>query len=177
MSAWLQLDDGQLALLLRDHDPRAIEAIYEIHRDLIYKYVARSPIPTDLVEDICTDVLLRVIRDIWSFDPSRSSLRSWLLAIARRTVTFSVRRQVFSTEGAIALGAKFARHFARSVIQWLESRLTARISKFLSPNSTPAIKDFLMQVEAWFQINCDHSPRMVLVSTSWFELREIVLNA
>ncbi|MFE2168969.1 sigma-70 family RNA polymerase sigma factor [Streptomyces sp. NPDC059447] len=81
----------RLALAARDGDPaKADRFVRALHRD-VWRYVAYLSADPQAAEDLTQDVFLRALAALPRFE-GRSSARTWLLSIARRTVVDSVRR-------------------------------------------------------------------------------------
>ncbi|MFI9271205.1 sigma-70 family RNA polymerase sigma factor [Kitasatospora sp. NPDC052896] len=73
------------ALAARDGDPTAVEAfVRATHRD-VWRYVAHLSADPQSADDLTQDTYLRALRSLPRFE-GRSSARTWLLSIARRTV-------------------------------------------------------------------------------------------
>ncbi|GLW01930.1 RNA polymerase sigma factor [Streptomyces lavendulae subsp. lavendulae] len=80
----------RLALAARDGDPaKADRFVRALHRD-VWRYVAYLSADPQAAEDLTQDVFLRALAALPRFE-GRSSARTWLLSIARRTVVDSVR--------------------------------------------------------------------------------------
>jgi RNA polymerase sigma-70 factor, ECF subfamily len=80
----------RLALAARDGDPEAVELfVRELHRD-VWRYVAHLSADTQLADDLAQDTFLRALGSLHRFE-GRSSARTWLLSIARRTVVDNLR--------------------------------------------------------------------------------------
>ncbi|KJY30003.1 sigma-70 family RNA polymerase sigma factor, partial [Streptomyces katrae] len=81
----------RLALDARDGDPvKADRFVRALHRD-VWRYVAYLSADTQAADDLTQDVFLRALAALPRFE-GRSSARTWLLSIARRTVVDSIRR-------------------------------------------------------------------------------------
>ncbi|MFF4582005.1 sigma-70 family RNA polymerase sigma factor [Streptomyces sp. NPDC001373] len=81
----------RLALAARDGDPaKADRFVRALHRD-VWRYVAYLSADRQAADDLTQDVFLRALAALPRFE-GRSSARTWLLSIARRTVVDSVRR-------------------------------------------------------------------------------------
>lgn len=63
-----------------------IEAIFEEHKDAVYRFAWRMMNSAAAAEDITQDVFLSVLRLPDRFDPNRGRLRSFLLGIARNLI-------------------------------------------------------------------------------------------
>ncbi|MFB7468056.1 sigma-70 family RNA polymerase sigma factor [Streptomyces sp. NPDC056224] len=80
----------RLALAARDGDPaKADRFVRALHRD-VWRYVAYLSADTQAADDLTQDVFLRALAGLHRFE-GRSSARTWLLSIARRTVVDSLR--------------------------------------------------------------------------------------
>lgn len=81
----------QLALAARDGDPeKADRFVRALQRD-VWRYVAFLSADPQAADDLTQDVFLRALPALRRFE-GRSSARTWLLSIARRTVVDSIRR-------------------------------------------------------------------------------------
>ncbi|MEU9716999.1 sigma-70 family RNA polymerase sigma factor [Streptomyces sp. NPDC047976] len=81
----------RLALDARDGDPaKADRFVRALHRD-VWRYVAYLSADAQAADDLTQDVFLRALAALPRFE-GRSSARTWILSIARRTVVDSVRR-------------------------------------------------------------------------------------
>lgn len=80
----------RLALDARDGDPlKADRFVRALHQD-VWRYVAYLSADTQADDDLTQDVFLRALAALPRFE-GRSSARTWLLSIARRTVVDSIR--------------------------------------------------------------------------------------
>ncbi|MEW2413050.1 sigma-70 family RNA polymerase sigma factor [Streptomyces sp. NPDC046866] len=80
----------RLALAARDGDPeKADRFVRALHRD-VWRYVAFLSADVQAADDLTQDVFLRALAALPRFE-ARSSARTWLLSIARRTVVDSLR--------------------------------------------------------------------------------------
>ncbi|MFE2145764.1 sigma-70 family RNA polymerase sigma factor [Streptomyces sp. NPDC059456] len=81
----------RLALAARDGDPeKADRFVRALQRD-VWRYVAYLSADPQAADDLTQDVFLRALPALRRFE-GRSSARTWLLSIARRTVVDSIRR-------------------------------------------------------------------------------------
>ncbi|WP_406055315.1 sigma-70 family RNA polymerase sigma factor [Streptomyces sp. NBC_01077] len=80
-----------LALAARDGDPAKADLfVRALHRD-VWRYVAYLSADKQAADDLTQEVFLRALAALPRFE-GRSSARTWLLSIARRTVVDSLRR-------------------------------------------------------------------------------------
>ncbi|WP_369182432.1 sigma-70 family RNA polymerase sigma factor [Streptomyces sp. Y1] len=73
------------ALAARHGDPAAVERFVRATRPDVLRYVAHLSGEPQAADDLTQDTYLRALRGLHRFE-ARSSARTWLLAIARRTV-------------------------------------------------------------------------------------------
>lgn len=79
-----------LALAARDGDPAKADLfVRALHRD-VWRYVAYLSADRQAADDLTQEVFLRALAALPRFQ-GRSSARTWLLSIARRTVVDSLR--------------------------------------------------------------------------------------
>ncbi|WP_443055157.1 sigma-70 family RNA polymerase sigma factor [Streptomyces sp. NBC_00704] len=79
------------ALAARAGDPDAVERFVRALRPDVVRYVTRLCADRQLADDLAQDTFLRALGSLHRFE-GRSSARTWLLSIARRTVVDSLRR-------------------------------------------------------------------------------------
>ncbi|MFJ3636674.1 sigma-70 family RNA polymerase sigma factor [Streptomyces sp. NPDC090112] len=80
----------RLALAARDGDRvKTDRFVRALHRD-VWRYVAYLSADAQAADDLTQDVFLRALAGLHRFE-GRSSARTWLLSIARRTVVDSLR--------------------------------------------------------------------------------------
>jgi len=95
-------DDFQLVAAVLRKDRKATAEFVSLHADPIYNFVWNRLIPrTDLVEDLVQEVFLAAWENLPKFQGT-SSLRSWLLGIARHKVEDYYRlrlREAVSLDG------------------------------------------------------------------------------
>ncbi|MFE2141162.1 sigma-70 family RNA polymerase sigma factor [Streptomyces sp. NPDC059456] len=81
-----------LALAARDGDPDAVDRfVRALHRD-VRRYVAHLSADPQSADDLTQETFLRALGSLHRFE-GRSSARTWLLSIARRTVIDSLRHK------------------------------------------------------------------------------------
>ncbi|MFK0043620.1 sigma-70 family RNA polymerase sigma factor [Streptomyces sp. NPDC090741] len=81
-----------LALAARDGDPDAVDRfVRALHRD-VRRYVAYLSADPQAADDLTQETFLRALGSLHRFE-GRSSARTWLLSIARRTVIDSLRHK------------------------------------------------------------------------------------
>lgn len=77
------LDDQLLAERLRSGDREALGELYDRYASVAMAVAVRVVSDRELAEDLVHDAYVAVWQKIDRFDPSRGSLRSWLLTIVR----------------------------------------------------------------------------------------------
>ena len=92
-----QADQDLVAAVLR-RDRKATAEFVSLHADAVYSYVRRRLIPReDMVEDVVQEVFLAAWEHLVGFRAA-SSLRSWLLGIARHKVEDYYRSRLREAE-------------------------------------------------------------------------------
>ena len=71
------------------------EALYREYSGKVYGYIRSRISDTQIVEDLVSDVFVKIYEKLHSFDESRASLSTWIYTIARNTLTdyFRTRKQ------------------------------------------------------------------------------------
>jgi RNA polymerase sigma-70 factor (ECF subfamily) len=77
------LDDRLLAERLRSGDREALGLLYDRYASVAMAVAVRVVADRQLAEDLVHDAYVAAWQKIDRFDPSRGSLRSWLLTIVR----------------------------------------------------------------------------------------------
>jgi len=77
------MTDERLLAQASRGDEAAFLALYEHHRDPVFRFAYRLLGSVELAEDIAHDCFLSLLRKPEGFDPARASLRTYLLAAAR----------------------------------------------------------------------------------------------
>lgn len=71
--------------------PPDFEAWFRDHRESVYRYVRFRVSTREVAEDLTSEVFLKALRALSRYDRKRSAPRTWLLRIARNTVTDHLR--------------------------------------------------------------------------------------
>jgi RNA polymerase sigma-70 factor, ECF subfamily len=87
-----RLADEDLMVLVRERDPRALEVLYDRHGTPAYSLAHRITGDRQTAEDVTQDAFVSVWRTGTGFDPSRGSVRSWILALVRHRAIDALRR-------------------------------------------------------------------------------------
>jgi RNA polymerase sigma-70 factor (ECF subfamily) len=93
-------DDQLLAERLRSGDREALGMLYDRYASVAMAIAVRVVSDRELAEDLVHDAYVAVWQKIDRFDPSRGSLRSWLLTIVRNRAIDRLR----STRPSIEVG-------------------------------------------------------------------------
>lgn len=73
-------------------DEAAFLALYERHRDTVFRFAYRMLGSAALAEEVAHDCFLSLVRRPDAFDPTRASLRTYLYAAARNLSSKHLRR-------------------------------------------------------------------------------------
>lgn len=74
-------------------DEAAFLALYERHRDAVFRFAYRMLGSAALAEDVAHDCFLSLLKRPEGFDPNRASLRTFLLAAARNLALKHFRKE------------------------------------------------------------------------------------
>lgn len=97
-------DDRALVALIADGDRAALDTLVLRHRAAAESFLTRRIADHQLVEEAVQDTFLAVWQSAASFE-SRSSVRTWILAIARRRAAGHLRRRRFAVDDGLGHGA------------------------------------------------------------------------
>lgn len=87
-------DERELVASILRHDRKAAAQFVAAHIDAVYAYARHRLAPRiDLVDDTVQDVFLVALKSLGGFE-GRSSLRTWLLAIARHKIEDVYRQRL-----------------------------------------------------------------------------------
>src|SRR3712207_3487369 len=100
-----------MGLLGRRMPADELHDVYRRHVAAVYAMLAYS-VPADVAEDLTAATFERVVRHWSRFDPSRSSERTWILAIARNQLTDHLRRRAFRNGPSLDEHPELAEHAA-----------------------------------------------------------------
>lgn len=129
----MNTDSGLIRNLAGRDRERAARALYRNYGGELYGFAYARLRDHGLAEELVQDVFTRVWNHASSFDEQRSSVRTWLYAIARNAVTDLERRrgrrlagpQVAAEHDAADLDEPLETAMLRFQIQMAISRLTA----------------------------------------------------
>lgn len=75
----------------RRQDRKAAEELIREYYREIYGYVFRQLCDKERAMDTTQEIFLSVLQSLWSYDPAKSSFRTWLYKIATNKVTDHIR--------------------------------------------------------------------------------------
>jgi len=84
--------DAELLDLARRGEEAAFLTLYQRHRDCVFRFTYRMLGSVQLAEDVTHDCFLSLMSKPRLFDPSRSSIRTYLCAAARNLAYRRLRR-------------------------------------------------------------------------------------
>lgn len=91
-SALHDLPDEDLMLLMRSGEARAFEVMFDRHATVAYSLARRICRQERMAEDVVQEAFLSVWRGAGRFDPSRGSVRTWVLSVVHHRAIDAVRR-------------------------------------------------------------------------------------
>jgi RNA polymerase sigma-70 factor, ECF subfamily len=86
------LADEEVMQLVRRGDPKAFEIVYERHSSAAYSLAYRMMGSRAGAEDVLQDAFLSAWRSGERYDPSRGSVRTWVLGIVHHRAIDALRR-------------------------------------------------------------------------------------
>jgi RNA polymerase sigma-70 factor, ECF subfamily len=86
-----RLADEELMPLVGAKDPEAFEVFYDRHGGVAYSLAYRIVGEQAAAEDVTQEAFISIWRSGARFDPSRGSVRSWMLSIVRNRAIDSLR--------------------------------------------------------------------------------------
>lgn len=87
------LHDSELMMRVANGDVRAFEAIYDRHRGQAFGLAVRITGRWTAAEEVTQDAFLSLWRGACAYEPSRASLRTWLLTLVRNRGIDSLRSE------------------------------------------------------------------------------------
>ena len=89
------LSDGDLLQSMLAGDEEAFAALYRGHQQAVYRFAVQMSGSRTVAEDVTQEVFMMLMRDGHTFDPSRGSLKAFLMGVARNHVLRRLRRERF----------------------------------------------------------------------------------
>lgn len=89
--------DEELMTLVYDGDPRAFEVIFDRHAGAALALAKRMCGRRGLAEEIVQEAFVSLWRSAARYDPSRGSVRSWVLRVVHNRAIDAFRRELPST--------------------------------------------------------------------------------
>jgi RNA polymerase sigma-70 factor, ECF subfamily len=88
-----QLSDSELWQHVMQGDESSFVALYRRRQSAVYRFALRMSGSASIAEDVTQEVFLALMREGGRFDPTRSSLASYLYGIARNQVLRRLERE------------------------------------------------------------------------------------
>lgn len=85
-------NEHKLIHAAKNGDSDAMAALYDAYVDRIYRYILYRVDNTDVARDLTSEVFLRLVRSLHSFQPRETPLLSWLYRVAHARVVDYYRR-------------------------------------------------------------------------------------
>ena len=76
------LSDEQLMARLRDGDPDALDSLFNRYSRLTYSIALRILRDAGEAEEVVQDCFFYLFRKSWTYEPSRGSVRAWIIQVA-----------------------------------------------------------------------------------------------
>ena len=91
------LADEELMALVYDGEPRAFEVIFDRHSGAAFSLAYRMCGRRSLAEEIVQEAFMSLWRSTARYDPSRGSVRSWVLRVVHNRTIDAFRRELSSS--------------------------------------------------------------------------------
>lgn len=89
-------------------DPAAIAELYEQYWGLVFRFCYRRTSSTHMAEDLATDVFVRLIKKVDTFEWRGQQISAWLLVVARNMIADRYKSKAYQKEVHSGVGADYA---------------------------------------------------------------------
>jgi RNA polymerase sigma-70 factor (ECF subfamily) len=93
----LTLADEDLMALVQEHEAPAFEVLFDRHADAAFSLAYRMCGRRSMAEDVVQESFLSLWRRGASYDPTRGSVRSWVLSVVHNRAIDAFRRETVRT--------------------------------------------------------------------------------
>ena len=153
-----QNQEKELLELGKKGDKQALEAIYDLHYQAIYRYIYYRVSDQDLAEDLAADVFIRMIHKLPGYMDRGKPILAWLYTIARnlvidhhraheKTEEQPIKDQLLHDRGPGPAQQLQDRQeedcFRRALVKLPESQRLILIYRFIEEYSTPEILELI----------------------------------
>jgi RNA polymerase sigma factor (sigma-70 family) len=140
-----ELSDPELVASLAAGDVEALRVLYQYYGTLAYTLAVRILGDPGRAEDVVQDAFMRVWTHAASFDPSRGSLRTWLLTTVRHRAIDYLRGRPGRARHELELTPDVAAHGAgsdpwRDVAESLERQAVRQALASLPPDQRQVVE-------------------------------------
>ncbi|MCU0353076.1 MAG: sigma-70 family RNA polymerase sigma factor [Cytophagales bacterium] len=97
----ITLAEDQLVALLKQHDRKGFEYLYDRYSAALYGVVLRIVRTEEVAEDVVQEAFVKIWKNVAAYDKSKGTLFTWVLNIARNTAIDKVRTQDFKQQASI----------------------------------------------------------------------------
>jgi RNA polymerase sigma-70 factor (ECF subfamily) len=92
-------------------DPAAIAELYEQYWGLVFRFCYRRTSNTHMAEDLATDVFVRLIKKVDTFEWRGTALGAWLLIVARNLIADRYKSKPYQKEVHSGVGVDYASEY------------------------------------------------------------------
>lgn len=92
-------------------DPEAIAELYEQYWGLVFRFCYRRTSNTHMAEDLATDVFVRLIKKVDTFEWRGTALGAWLLIVARNLIADRYKSKPYQKEVHSGVGVDYASEY------------------------------------------------------------------
>ncbi len=99
-------DDAAFALAAQAGNQDAFATLYDRYAEKIYRFVYYKTFTKEVAEDIVSDVFMKALQKIHSFESAKGTFSAWLYRIARNAVIdyYRTRKTTIDIEDLLDLG-------------------------------------------------------------------------
>ncbi len=91
MSGKIKVEESQLIELLRDHNSKGLEILYDNYSAALFGVIKRIIVEEEAAEDILQDAFIKIWKNFDRYDESKGRLFTWMVNICRNTAIDKVR--------------------------------------------------------------------------------------
>lgn len=108
-------------------DPTAIAELYDEYWGLVFRFCYRRTSNTHLAEDLATDVFVRLIKKVDTFEWRGQQISAWLLVVARNMIADRYKSKAYQKEVHSGIGVDYASEYPNPE-QGPEEAVTDRVT-------------------------------------------------
>lgn len=112
MTTTVETEAPEVVTRAQAGDPEAIAELYEQYWGLVFRFCYRRTSNTHMAEDLATDVFVRLIKKVDTFEWRGTALGAWLLVVARNIIADRFKSKPYQKEVHCGAGVDYASDYA-----------------------------------------------------------------